>query len=91
MIDEESKKLKILLDFFKIKLYIYVCILDVLLQDSKACMSLVNSVRFLKNWKKSYNEEFDPGSGRTLAACLTHASQGERETSESLVNWRTGE
>ena len=23
------------------------------------------------------NEEFDPGSGRTLAACLTHASQGE--------------
>ena len=24
-----------------------------------------------------YNGEFDPGSGRTLAACLTHASQGE--------------
>jgi hypothetical protein len=23
------------------------------------------------------NGEFDPGSGRTLAACLTHASQGE--------------
>ena len=37
------------------------------------------------------NEEFDPGSGRTLAACLTHASQGERESSDSLVNWRTGE
>ena len=35
--------------------------------------------------------EFDPGSGQTLAACLTHASRtssllfgGERE-------WRTGE
>ena len=26
---------------------------------------------------KIYNGEFDPGSGRTLAACLTHASQGE--------------
>ena len=26
---------------------------------------------------KKYNGEFDPGSGRTLAACLTHASQGE--------------
>ena len=23
------------------------------------------------------NGEFDPGSGRTLAACLIHASQGE--------------
>ena len=27
---------------------------------------------------KNYNGEFDPGSGRTLAACLTHASQGEK-------------
>ena len=26
---------------------------------------------------QTYNGEFDPGSGRTLAACLTHASQGE--------------
>ena len=32
-----------------------------------------------------YYGEFDPGSGRTLAACLTHASQGD-----SNVNWRTG-
>ncbi len=29
------------------------------------------------NTLNSYNGEFDPGSGRTLAACLTHASQGE--------------
>ena len=28
--------------------------------------------------KQTYNGEFDPGSGQTLAACLTHASQGER-------------
>ena len=26
---------------------------------------------------KLYNGEFDPGSGRTLAACFIHASQGE--------------
>jgi len=34
--------------------------------------------------------EFDPGSGRTLAACLTHASR----TGPPLwgwVEWRTGE
>ena len=27
---------------------------------------------------KSFCGEFDPGSGRTLAACLTHASRTER-------------
>ena len=27
--------------------------------------------------KLSDNGEFDPGSGRTLAACLTHASRTE--------------
>ena len=27
---------------------------------------------------KIYNGEFDPGSGRTLAACLTHASHGRK-------------
>src|SRR6478609_5812532 len=26
----------------------------------------------------AFNGEFDPGSGRTLAACLTHASRTER-------------
>ena len=25
-----------------------------------------------------FDGEFDPGSGRTLAACLTHASRAER-------------
>ena len=30
-----------------------------------------------------YFREFDPGSGRTLAACLTHASR--TEISESLL------
>jgi hypothetical protein len=26
-------------------------------------------------WEKNFYGEFDPGSGRTLAACLTHASR----------------
>ena len=29
-------------------------------------------------WVLFFNGEFDPGSGRTLAACLTHASRAER-------------
>ena len=40
--------------------------------------------------------EFDPGSGWTLAACLTHASRTkhwrtEIRQSSSLTEWRTGE
>ena len=31
------------------------------------------------NPKIQYFREFDPGSGRTLAACLTHASRTERK------------
>ena len=38
---------------------------------------------------KLYNGEFDPGSGRTLAACLTHASQ--REATSVVSTWRKGE
>ena len=33
---------------------------------------------------QTYNGEFDPGSGRTLAACLTHASQGENFFRETI-------
>ena len=33
--------------------------------------------------------EFDSGSGRTLAACLTHASRTERPF--GVLEWRTGE
>ena len=29
-------------------------------------------------WLYAFDGEFDPGSGRTLAACLTHASRTER-------------
>jgi hypothetical protein len=35
--------------------------------------------------------EFDPGSGRTLAACLTHASRTVIQVLVSGDQWRTGE
>ncbi len=35
--------------------------------------------------------EFDPGSGRTLAACLTHASRTVTAELALLDQWRTGE
>ena len=37
----------------------------------------------------SFYGEFDPGSGRTLAACLTHASRAERPF--GVLERRTGE
>jgi hypothetical protein len=35
--------------------------------------------------------EFDPGSGRTLAACLTHASRTLKPALAWVDEWRTGE
>ena len=35
--------------------------------------------------------EFDPGSGRTLAACLTHASRTVTQELAPGDQWRTGE
>ena len=37
------------------------------------------------------NGEFDPGSGRTLAACLTHASRTVISELAPGDQWRTGE
>ena len=37
------------------------------------------------------NGEFDPGSGRTLAACLTHASRTVNLELAPRDQWRTGE
>ena len=36
-----------------------------------------------------FDGEFDPGSGRTLAACLTHASRTVKPF--GVDQWRTGE
>lgn len=35
--------------------------------------------------------EFDPGSGRTLVACLTHASRTVKLLLAGVDQWRTGE
>ena len=40
---------------------------------------------------KFFCGEFDHGSGRTLAACLTHASRTERLQLAGVLEWRTGE
>ena len=40
---------------------------------------------------KNNDGEFDPGSERTLAARLKHASRTAREELASLLEWRTGE
>ena len=38
-----------------------------------------------------FDGEFDPGSGRTLAACLTHASRAVRPQLVGVHERRTGE
>ena len=51
--------------------------------------------RFVENLSPSglrnNHGEFDPGSERTLAARLKHASRTAREKLASLLEWRTGE
>src|SRR5689334_19811108 len=46
-------------------------------------------VRAARRLHIDINGEFDPGSGRTLAACLTHASRAERPF--GVLERRTGE
>jgi hypothetical protein len=41
----------------------------------KTRKSLVRDSGLLEPWVLASNGEFDPGSGLTLAACLTHASR----------------
>ena len=50
---------------------------------------LVGAWRALRACRRTFNGEFDPGSGRTLAACLTHASRAERPF--GVLERRTGE
>ena len=48
-----------------------------ILDDGFCCLVFV--VRFVFSFGDVvFDGEFDPGSGRTLAACLTHASRAER-------------
>ena len=53
-------------------------------------LSVIRTTENIQLFASSYIEffigEFDPGSGRTLAACLTHASR----TGSARIQWRTG-
>ena len=49
--------------------------------DSESSLAPVERPEKIK--KQDETEEFDPGSGRTLAACLTHASRAK--TKEQLA------
>ena len=44
---------------------------------------ILSSQRMFKDIQTIFFGEFDPGSGRTLAACLIHASRADRD--ESLL------
>lgn len=46
------------------------------------CSALVVSTRYRVN----IHGEFDPGSGRTLAACLTHASRTMKPSGGLVAN-----
>ena len=68
--------------------------IDIMKTSSKPTRFRRKSVRFLwkkleqgqtRNIKHLYNEEFDPGSGWTLAAGLTHASRGAARCSNTLA------
>ena len=50
-------------------------------------------VAFMASAKRdtNHNEEFDPGSERTLAACLKHASRTMNLELAPGEEWRTGE
>jgi hypothetical protein len=63
----------------------FVCVVVVLV-ISAMLAPVVGGCCFLL---KAFNGEFDPGSGRTLAACLTHASRAVRPF--GVHERRTGE
>ena len=48
---------------------------------------LKKDLRCRKAEQIAFFREFDPGSGLTLAACITHSSRTEIE----IFQWRTGE
>ena len=70
---EDSSKAIFLSSFF----YFRFLKIGMRMVMSKAGINLDKSV-IKKQTNNPNNGEFDPGSGLTLAACLTHASQGER-------------
>ena len=65
-------------------------------EAQKTCGSITYQGRFMHNIKRkiqtknNYNGEFDPGSGLTLAAGLTHASRGASGVAIPAGDRRTG-
>ena len=57
--------------------------------DGRIIPPAVPLFRVLPGLPGSIHGEFDPGSGRTLAACLTHASRTVKPF--GVDQWRTGE
>ena len=47
-------------------------------------MKRLSDILFSQEYHHSLFREFDPGSGRTLAACLTHASRAVRHLTLSI-------
>ena len=63
-------------------------------KSSKSNMHVLFEFVFETNQmlKKKFHGEFDPGSGRTLAVCLTHASRTRSIFfRKGRLQWRTGE
>ena len=53
---------------------------DVLSDGSKRFLGIVNNTNVINGTKTlKINEEFDPGSERTLVACLIHASRAVQQ------------
>ena len=50
----------------------------------------MHNIKRKKQTKNNYNGEFDPGSGLTLAAGLTHASRGAARVAILGGDRRTG-
>ena len=53
------------------------------LVDSKTTKK--DNERYPRGYHRILTQEFDPGSGRTLAACLTHASRTEMFDSSDIL------
>ena len=73
------------------RFFLYVIFGFASLCDAYASCGLVCSFLLGLGFSRPFCGEFDPGSGRTLAACLTHASRTERLLLAGVLEWRTGE
>jgi hypothetical protein len=57
---------------------VFLIQVSLIVSDSEDRLMLLTLQPFGVGLSIFFNGEFDPGSGRTLAACLTHASRAVR-------------